>query len=477
MTTRVIKSRRIIVLFSLAVSALLLSHDTAQAFEDAGVHQPAVDALNEHVDGMFDGTGCSDGTGLCSQEPLRRWEMAVWLVRVLDGVEPEEPPTSRFADVDVTEWWMAHVDRLAELAVTHGCATDPLRFCPDKPVTRAQMASFLVRAFQLEDAGTAGFQDVRQSVHVNSIDALAAAGITAGCSIDPPRYCPNANVKRGQMASFLARALGLVSVAPTSNQYSSVSAGWRHSCGLGTGGRVHCWGLNDVGQADAPGGTFVQVSAGGFHSCGLTNGGRVHCWGLNDDGQADAPGGTFVQVSAGGFHSCGLTNGGRVHCWGLNDDGQADAPGGTFVQVSAGGFHSCGLTNGGRVHCWGYNDAGQATGPDAALRSLSSGRLHSCGVRTDGRVECWGSNRAGQAAAPDGTFSEVASGVFHSCGLRTDGQVHCWGADTAGQTSAPSEAYSSVSAGGFHSCGVRTDGRLECWGGNEAGQIDVLASS
>jgi hypothetical protein len=41
------------------------------------------------------------------------------------------------------------------------------------------------------------------------IEALAAAGITGGCSTTPPQYCPDAPVTRGQMAVFLSRALGL----------------------------------------------------------------------------------------------------------------------------------------------------------------------------------------------------------------------------------------------------------------------------
>jgi S-layer homology domain len=39
------------------------------------------------------------------------------------------------------------------------------------------------------------------------IEALAASGITAGCGSG--NYCPNANLTRGQMAVFLAKALGL----------------------------------------------------------------------------------------------------------------------------------------------------------------------------------------------------------------------------------------------------------------------------
>jgi hypothetical protein len=41
------------------------------------------------------------------------------------------------------------------------------------------------------------------------IEALHASGITGGCSVSPPLYCPDNPVTRGQMAVFLAKALGL----------------------------------------------------------------------------------------------------------------------------------------------------------------------------------------------------------------------------------------------------------------------------
>ena len=173
-----------------AVAILLtsvVSEQRAAAQDDAGVHQPAVDALRLHLESIFDGTGCSEGAGLCPGEPLQRWEMAVWLVRVIDRTEPEEPASSRFADVDDAEWWLAHVERLAELEVTKGCAREPLKYCPDAPVTRAQMASFLVRAFDLQAADSVGFVDTRGSVHEANIDALAAVRVTIGCRADPPR--------------------------------------------------------------------------------------------------------------------------------------------------------------------------------------------------------------------------------------------------------------------------------------------------
>ena len=184
------------------------------AADDAGVHQPAVDALRNEFEGIFDGTGC-DG-GLCPGDPLLRWEMAVWLVRALDRADPPSQATTRFDDVSNSLWWAPYADRLADLEVTSGCAVAPLRYCPDRAVTRGQMATFLVRAFDLQTAAAAGFADTDGNTHQANIDALAAAGVTAGCKTDPLRYCPDRSVTRGQMATFLARALGLIEAGTAS---------------------------------------------------------------------------------------------------------------------------------------------------------------------------------------------------------------------------------------------------------------------
>ena len=82
-------------------------------------HTPSMDALGGEFPGVFDGTGC--GQGLCPQEPLRRWEMAVWLVRVLDRTNPTGQATPRFDDVDIDVWWAPYAHRLAELEATKGC--------------------------------------------------------------------------------------------------------------------------------------------------------------------------------------------------------------------------------------------------------------------------------------------------------------------------------------------------------------------
>ncbi|HEX7098014.1 MAG TPA: S8 family serine peptidase [Acidimicrobiia bacterium] len=97
---------------------------------------------------------------------------------------------------------------LSATGITRGCnppAND--RFCPDDPVTRGQMAAFLARALGLPPAPPGTFTDTTGTVFARDIDSLALSGITRGCN--PPandRFCPDDPVTRGQMAAFLRRA-------------------------------------------------------------------------------------------------------------------------------------------------------------------------------------------------------------------------------------------------------------------------------
>ena len=186
--------------------------DSPDTYEDAAtsVHAPAIAALE--TAGIVDGTGCGSSR-FCPTEPLPRWAMAVWLIRALDGREPTTTTApGSFADVDSSVWWAAHVERLAQLGITTGCSTLPPRYCPHQPVSRAQMAGFLTRTFDLDPSVSVGFTDIAGNTHETGINALAAAGITAGCATSPARYCPDTPVTRAQMATFLARALNLVDI-------------------------------------------------------------------------------------------------------------------------------------------------------------------------------------------------------------------------------------------------------------------------
>ena len=191
----------------LAATSAVTPAGAAEGFSDVdpgSSHRKAIEALDAR--GVFADTGC--GVGLfCPGDPIERWVMAVWLIRVLGG-EGATTGASRFADVDASEWWSPYAEELADRGITKGCKTGPLRYCPDQSVTRAQMAAFLVRAFNLEGTdAAAGFTDTEGTRHEANIDAVAAAGITKGCATEPLRYCPDQPVTRAQMAAFLHRAL------------------------------------------------------------------------------------------------------------------------------------------------------------------------------------------------------------------------------------------------------------------------------
>ena len=112
--------------------------------------------------------------------------------------------TGIFADDD-GNLFEPDIEWLFERGITLGCGFD--LFCPKAPVTREQMASFLVRALDLPTSTTDAFTDDDSSPHQADINALAAAGVTQGCA--ESRFCPTSAVSRQEMASFLVRALDL----------------------------------------------------------------------------------------------------------------------------------------------------------------------------------------------------------------------------------------------------------------------------
>jgi hypothetical protein len=126
---------------------------------------------------------------------------------VVDGsVSPDPYPGTPFTDI-ASSTFADDIAWLFDSGITAGCDDDA--YCPNATVTRGQMASFLARALELPDASGDRFWDDEGTTHEANINKVAEAGITSGCGAG--RYCPTSLVTRAQMASFLAKALDLPS--------------------------------------------------------------------------------------------------------------------------------------------------------------------------------------------------------------------------------------------------------------------------
>jgi len=140
-------------------------------------------------------------TTFCPDDPVTRGQMAAFLVRALSL---PGTATDYFTDDDGITF-EDDINRLAASGITKGCG--PTTYCPDATITREQMAAFLDRALGLPATGTDYFTDDEASIFEANINRLAASGITKGCTATT--YCPALDVTRGQMAAFLHRGLTL----------------------------------------------------------------------------------------------------------------------------------------------------------------------------------------------------------------------------------------------------------------------------
>ena len=154
----------------------------------------------------------------CFPVPLRycpnamntRAEMALFLAHAKWG-PTYIPPTGTgniFGDIPLTYWAVNHIELLYWYGITKGCWQSPLFYCPETPVTRAEMAAFLLRtkygSAHVPQPPVGIFSDVPVSHWAAGwIEELYGEGITGGCSAAPLKYCPENYVTHDEMAKFL----------------------------------------------------------------------------------------------------------------------------------------------------------------------------------------------------------------------------------------------------------------------------------
>ena len=136
-----------------------------------------------------------------------------------------------FTDLPNDHWARLYIEALFDTGITVGCATDPLRYCINESVSRAEMAAFVLRAMDHADhlpAYQAYFSDVPSGLwYTGFVEHLFEHGVTGGCATDPLRYCPNDSVSRALMAVFLLRGIVHADHLPAYQDYfDDVGAGF-----------------------------------------------------------------------------------------------------------------------------------------------------------------------------------------------------------------------------------------------------------
>jgi hypothetical protein len=178
------------------------------------IFYPFVENIFHH--GVTAGGACG---GYCPTDETLRKQMAVFVLRAFEGPAYAPPAaTGIFTDVPVDNPFAPWIEELYNRGVVTGCGAGPA-YCPDDPVLRQQMAVFLLRTLEgsgyTPPACAGVFEDVAcPSLFADWIEELYHRGVTGGCSASPLLYCPTNPVTRGQMAPFLVKTFSLLLYGP-----------------------------------------------------------------------------------------------------------------------------------------------------------------------------------------------------------------------------------------------------------------------
>ena len=127
-----------------------------------------------------------------------------------------------FADVAYSNWARADIEALYDAGYVAGCSTSPRLYCPDRILTRAESAVFILRGAHgaissppTTPPPTPSFADVDLAFWgFGWIESLLAEGYTAGCGTGPLIYCPLRNHTRAEGSVFFLRIKYGVAYAP-----------------------------------------------------------------------------------------------------------------------------------------------------------------------------------------------------------------------------------------------------------------------
>lgn len=222
--------------------------------DDNSRFEPFIETAKQ--EGLVSGCNPPDNDRVCPHHPVTRGGLAIMLARAI-GVQPSSADHFTDDDGHVAE---GAINGLVDAGIPMGCDKD--RYCPDRQITRGEMAALITRAFDWDrQADLDEYVDLDDTPFRKPLAKLAARDGLLAC--DPPvnqRLCPEASVRRDEAVYALVSVLGL---QPVSNAGKSVTDGPVLDFGDG----FYDLGLWDGSSPSSR--NRVSITSGGFHEKGL----------------------------------------------------------------------------------------------------------------------------------------------------------------------------------------------------------------
>ena len=197
---------------TLRITSIAPTSPTDVALNGTGTVQPVFgDVLSGHWASDFiyllylNGITGGCGSGhYCPEAPVTRAQMAAFIVSAM-GETPSTVAYNAYFDDIANDGFAPFINRMNELGITSGCGTRA--YCPNALLTRQQMAVFIIAAMG-ESGSTAAyntsFDDIGDDGFAPFINRMNELGITGGCGTRA--YCPANSTNRAMMAVFLVTA-------------------------------------------------------------------------------------------------------------------------------------------------------------------------------------------------------------------------------------------------------------------------------
>jgi len=179
------------------------------AFVDVSFSNPASAAIESlQTEGMLTDCGASPRR-FCPWQAVTRAETAVMAVRLVQGSRALPVTNASFVDLAAGRWDAGAAAEAWRRGWLGACGENPLRICPDVPLTRRQaahLASTIAPALMDVVPGTAAVADMTADPAAAEAFAILHAGLLLPCKVTPAvAFCPEAAVTRGELAQLLAR--------------------------------------------------------------------------------------------------------------------------------------------------------------------------------------------------------------------------------------------------------------------------------